>query len=191
VDARFKKCPWLFKKGNKVGVNVDRRKANRARLETMIQRLTDNGDVIVQFFCAVASGQPFTIRVVKELPMTKEQEAVAQGIATDVQKAAAKKQRRYLVTKRPYYPSMAEITEAFKWLADRGFGQAPKTVQIEGSVTTGFKMVVTRRACRWPRCPSRSWCQRGCWRRTRTASQEPTARTATRTAATARAEQSE
>jgi len=36
---------------------------------------------------------------------------------------------------------MAEITEAFKWLADRGFGQAPKTVQIEGSVTTGFKMV--------------------------------------------------
>src|SRR5213592_192183 len=32
----------------------------------------------------------------------------------------AKKQRRYLVTKRPYYPSMAEITEAFKWLADRG-----------------------------------------------------------------------
>ena len=49
----------------------------------MIQRLTDNGDVIVQFFCAVASGQPFTIRVVKELSLTKEQEAVAHGIATD------------------------------------------------------------------------------------------------------------
>src|SRR5436309_9132069 len=62
-------------------------------------------------------------------------------LATPEQKAAAKKQRRYIVTKRPYYPSMAEITEAFKWLADRGFGQAPKTVQIEGSVTTGFKMV--------------------------------------------------
>src|SRR5204863_2164829 len=103
---------------------------------TMIQRLTDNGDVIVQFFCAVASGQPFKIRVVKELPLTDEQTAVAQG-ATDLQKAAAKKQRRYIVTKRPYYPSMDEITEAFKWLADRGFGQAPKTVQIEGSVTTG------------------------------------------------------
>src|SRR5437870_10908181 len=57
---------------------------------------------------------------------------------------AAKKQRRYIVTRRPYYPSMAEITEAFKWLADRGFGQAPKTVQIEGSVTTGFKMVFRR-----------------------------------------------
>ena len=36
------------------------------------------------------------------------------------------------------------VTEAFKWLADRGFGQAPKTVQIEGSVTTGFKMVFRR-----------------------------------------------
>ena len=39
---------------------------------------------------------------------------------------------------------MAEVTEAFKWLADRGFGQAPKTVQIEGSTTTGFKMVFRR-----------------------------------------------
>src|SRR5207249_1957651 len=87
---------------------------------------------------------PFYIRVVKELSMTKEQEAVAQGIATPEQKAAAKKQRRFIVTRRPYYPSMAEITEAFKWLADRGFGQAPKTVQIEGSVTTGFKMVFRR-----------------------------------------------
>src|SRR5213592_4977686 len=46
--------------------------------------------------------------------------------------------------RRRFYPSMAEITEAFKWLADRGFGQAPKTVQIEGSVTTGFKMVFRR-----------------------------------------------
>jgi len=52
-----------------------------------VPRLTDNGDVIVQFFCAVASGQPFTIRVVKELSMTKEQEAVAHGIATDEQSA--------------------------------------------------------------------------------------------------------
>src|SRR3989442_893190 len=81
------------------------------------------------------------IRVVKDLPLTPEQQAVAQGIATPEQKAAAKKQRRYIVTKRPYYPSMAEVTEAMKWLADRGFGQAPKTVQIEGAVTTGFKMV--------------------------------------------------
>ena len=59
----------------------------RLRMENLIQRLTDNGDVIVQFFCAVASGQPFTIRVVKELSMTKEQEAVAHGIATDEQSA--------------------------------------------------------------------------------------------------------
>src|SRR3989441_5750809 len=144
MDERFKKCPWLFRKGNKTGKAAQRRSAARLRMENLIQRLTNNGDVIVQFFCAVASGQPFTIRVVKELPMTKEQEAVAQGIATPEQKAAAKKQRRFIVTRRPYYPSMAEITEAFKWLADRGFGQAPKTVQIEGSVTTGFKMVFRR-----------------------------------------------
>src|SRR2546422_10021934 len=141
LDERFKKCPWLSKKGNTTGRHRQRRSQVRLRMENLIQRLTDNGDVIVQFFCAVASGQPFVMRYVEKLPRTPEQEAVAQGIATPEQKAAAKKQRRYLVTKRPYYPSMAEITEAFKWLADRGFGQAPKTVQIEGSVTTGFKMV--------------------------------------------------
>src|SRR5437867_12550989 len=39
---------------------------------------------------------------------------------------------------------MQEITEAFKWLADRGFGKAPQTVQMEGSPTTGFKMVFRR-----------------------------------------------
>src|SRR2546428_10796141 len=81
-------------------------------MENLIQRLTDNGDVIVQFFCAVASGQPFVMRYVEKLPRTPEQEAVAQGIATPEQKAAAKKQRRFIVTRRPYYPSMAEITEA-------------------------------------------------------------------------------
>src|SRR3989441_11798160 len=94
MDERFKKCPWLFRKGNTTGKHRQRRSQVRLRMENLIQRLTNNGDVIVQFFCAVASGQPFMIRVVKELPMTKEQEAVAQGIATPEQKAAAKKQRR-------------------------------------------------------------------------------------------------
>src|SRR5439155_16800643 len=116
----------------------------RLRMENLIQRLTDNGDVIVQFFCAIAAGQPFMTRVVKELPLTKEQEAVAQGIATPEQKKIARKQRRFIVYRRPYYPSMPEITEAFKWLADRGFGKAPQTVQMEGSPTTGFKMVFRR-----------------------------------------------
>ena len=108
----------------------------------MIQRLTDNGDVIVQFFCAVASGQPFMNRVVKDLPLTKEQEAVAQGIATDEQKAAAKKQRRFIVTRRPYYPSMAEITEAFKWLADRGCWRRRRIV-----ARTTATDIVLERAC--------------------------------------------
>ena len=111
-------------------------------METMIQRLTDNGDVIVQFFCAVASGQPFVMRYVEKLPRTPEQEAVAQGSATDVQKAAAKKQRRYLVTKRPYYPSMAEITEAFKWLADRGCWRRRRIV-----ARTTATDIVLERAC--------------------------------------------
>ena len=141
-EDRFAKCPWLFRKGNKFGVGNGN--AAGRRMEHMIQRLTNNGDVIVQFFCAIAAGQPFMTRVVKELPLTKEQEAVAQGIATPEQKKIARKQRRFIVYRRPYYPSMQEITEAFKWLADRGFGKAPQTVQMEGSPTTGFKMVFRR-----------------------------------------------
>src|SRR5712691_12200047 len=86
-EDRFAKCPWLFRKGNKA--SVGNKNAAKKRMEHLIQRLTNNGDVIVQFFCAVASGQPFMIRVVKDLPMTKEQEAVAQGIATPEQKKIA------------------------------------------------------------------------------------------------------
>src|SRR5437016_855602 len=138
-EDRFPECHWLFRKGNKA--SVGNKNAAKKRMEHMIQRLTNNGDVIVQFFCAIAAGQPFMTRVVKELPLTTEQEAVAQGIATPEQKKIARKQRRFIVYRRPYYPSMPEITEAFKWLADRGFGKAPQTVQMEGSPTTGFKMV--------------------------------------------------
>src|SRR5437899_12907879 len=68
MDERFKKWPWLFRKGNKTGKAAQRRSAARLRMENLIQRLTNNGDVIVQFFCAVASGQPFMILVVKDLP---------------------------------------------------------------------------------------------------------------------------
>src|SRR5436189_1063172 len=89
IDERFKKCPWLFKKGNTTGAHRQKRSQVRLRMENLIQRLTDNGDVIVQFFCAVASGQPFMMRYVEKLPRTPEQEAVAQGIATPEQKAAA------------------------------------------------------------------------------------------------------
>jgi len=54
----------------------------------------------------------------------------------------AKKQRRYLVTKRPYYPSMAEITEAFKWLADRGCWRRRRIV-----ARTTATDIVLERAC--------------------------------------------
>jgi hypothetical protein len=110
----------------------------------MIQQITRDGEVIVMFFAALASGQPFMMRYVKELEMTDEQKAVAYGIATDAQKAMAKRQRRFVVLRRPYYPSMEEMTAAMNWLAERGFGKAPKTVQIEGTVTSGFKMVFRR-----------------------------------------------
>jgi len=141
-SSPFDKAPWLFQKGNKMGAG--RRDMARKRLEHMIQQITRNGEVIVMFFAALASGQPFMMQYVKELEMTDEQKAVAYGIATDAQKAMAKRQRRFVVLRRPYYPNMEEMTAAMNWLAERGFGKAPKTVQIEGSVTSGFKMVFRR-----------------------------------------------
>src|SRR5439155_23972607 len=52
--------------------------------------------------------------------------------------------RREHVTRPPTRPAVTASAEQSEWQADRGFGQAPKTVQIEGSVTTGFKMVFRR-----------------------------------------------
>ena len=123
MDERFKKCPWLFKKGNTTGRHRQKRSQVRLRMENLIQRLTDNGDVIVQFFCAVASGQPFVMRYVEKLPRTPEQEAVALGIATDLQKAAAKKQRprEFMPTGDVQRSLLVRITRAatindFAWL---------------------------------------------------------------------------
>src|SRR6266567_2462433 len=59
--------------------------------------------------------------------------------AEDRREAAALRRRRAAVL-----PTVEDIKEAMHWLADRGFGKAPKTVQIEGSVTSGFKMVFRR-----------------------------------------------
>jgi len=80
------------------------------------------------FFLAVASGQPIPVRYVEPLPRSEEQLAVARGHATPEQKAMAKKQRRFVVVKRPYYPTPEDWMEAVSWLSDRGFGQAPKKV---------------------------------------------------------------
>ena len=73
--------------------------------------------------------------------MTEDQIAVARGDATEEQQRRAKRQRRYVVIRRPYYPTVEDIKEAMHWLTERGFGKAPKTVPIEGDRTTGFKMV--------------------------------------------------
>jgi len=69
---------------------------------------------------------------------------VARGTATPEQRKIAEKQPRSDVVEQPYCPTVEDIKEAMHWLADRGFGKAPKTVQIEGSVTSGFKMVFRR-----------------------------------------------
>ena len=66
------------------------------------------------------------MRYVEPLPRSEEQLAVARGHATPEQKAMAKKQRRFVVVKRPYYPTMEDLMEAKHWLSDRGFGKAPK-----------------------------------------------------------------
>src|SRR5437899_2318376 len=58
IDERFRKCPWLFKKGNTSGAHRQKRSQVRLRMENLIQRLTDNGDVIVQFFCAPRNRKP-------------------------------------------------------------------------------------------------------------------------------------
>src|SRR5437867_651654 len=71
------------------------------------------------------------------------------GIATDLQKAEAKKQRRYLVTKRPYYPSMAEITEAFKWRP----GDQPRRPVGDDEQRVGLALDAMGRRRRSPRLP--------------------------------------
>src|SRR5262249_10972719 len=95
---------------------------------------------------AIASGQPFPMKRVVELPMTPEQEAVAMDTGTPGQRTIAKKQRRFLVVPKPYYPTLEDIKDAMHWLTERGFGKAPKTVPIQADKTTGFTMVFRR----WP-----------------------------------------
>src|SRR5262249_10356078 len=113
----------------------------RHRLEKYIQKQTTSGSVIVEFFLTLASGRPFPMKCVVHLPLSPEQYAVARGLATPEQRRIATKQRRFIVMTLPYYPSIADVFEANRWLAERGFGKAPKIVPIAGEQTTGFRMV--------------------------------------------------
>src|SRR5881396_1113252 len=132
------RAPWLFQKGNTYG---QMRKHHKGRMEKYIQEQTKDGARIVEFFLAVASGQPFLMKQILYLRLTPEQCAVARGTATPEQRKIAKKQRACIVDKVPYYPTLADMMEAMHWLADRGFGPAPQTVPIQSDQTTGFQMV--------------------------------------------------
>jgi len=131
------RAPWLFQKGNTFG---QMRKHHKGRMEKYIQEQTKDGARIVEFFLAVASGQPFLMKQILYLRLTPEQCAVARGTATPEQRKIAKKQRACIVDKVPYYPTVADMREAINWLADRGFGKAPQIVPIESGQPMGWPM---------------------------------------------------
>ncbi len=135
--------PWLFQKGNTYG---RRRKHHRSRMAKYIQEQTMSESMNVGSWLAVAAGQPFPMERTVRLPRTSEQYAVAVGTATPEQRKIAEKQRRFLVVKEPYYPTVEDIKEAMNWLALRGFGKAPQTVPIESDQTTGLPIMFRKRA---------------------------------------------
>ena len=77
-----------------------------------------SGSMIVEFWLARASGQPFPVTRSVRLPRTSAQYAVAVGTATPEQRKIAEKQRRLIVVEEPYYPTVENIKEAMNWLAD-------------------------------------------------------------------------
>src|SRR5437016_1541759 len=79
-----------------------------------------SGSMIVEFWLALASGQPFPMKRIVRLSMTSAQYAVAEGTATPEQRKIANKQRRFIVVKTPYYPTVEDMKEAVDWLANRG-----------------------------------------------------------------------
>src|SRR5712692_742833 len=135
--------PWLFQKGNTYG---RRRKHHRSRMAKYIQEQTMSESMNVGSWLAVAAGQPFPMERTVRLPRTSEQYAVAVGTATPEQRKIAKKQRRFIVVKEPYCPTVEDMKEAMNWLALRGFGKAPQTVPIESDQTTGLPIMFRKRA---------------------------------------------
>jgi len=73
-----------------------------------IQEETMSGSMIVEFWLARASGQPFPVTRSVRLSMTSAQYAVAVGTATPEQRKIAKNQRRFIVVKEPYYPTVED-----------------------------------------------------------------------------------
>src|SRR5205807_1642613 len=80
-----------------------RRKHHRGRMAKYIQEETMSGSMIVEFWLARASGQPFPVKRSVRLPRTSAQYAVAVGTATPEQRKIAQKQRRLIVVEEPYF----------------------------------------------------------------------------------------
>src|SRR5207247_6728391 len=93
----------------------------------------ENRCVIVEFWLALAAGHPFPMKRIVRRSMTSAQYAVAVGTATPEQRKIAQKQRRFIVVKKPYYPTVEDMKEALAWLANRGFGKAPQIVPTQSA----------------------------------------------------------
>jgi len=120
--------------------------AGKREIHRYIQEATMSGSAIVEFMVALASGQPFLLKRTVPLPLTAEQYAVDRGTATPEQRKIANEQPGSTVVEWLHYPTLEEMKEAVCWLTDRGFGKAPQTVQVEGSQTSGFKIILRH----WP-----------------------------------------
>ncbi len=70
------RAPWLFQKGNRYG---QRRKPHKGGMAKYIQEQTMSGSMIVEFWLALACGQPFPMKRIVRLSMTSAQYAVAVG----------------------------------------------------------------------------------------------------------------
>src|SRR5437667_10481535 len=95
-DPPLGRAPWLFQKGNTYG---QMRKHHKGPMEKYIQEQTKDGARIVEFFLAVASGQPFPMKRILYLRLTPEQCAVARWhrdarAAEDRQEAAGLHRRQ-------------------------------------------------------------------------------------------------
>ena len=80
----------------------------------------------------------YTARMV---PMTAAQIQVAQETADEETKRMARRQKRDLTLRVPYYPTLQDRMEAAEWLANSGWGKALQVVTLEDEQVQGFTIL--------------------------------------------------
>ena len=75
------------------------------------------------------------------LPMTAAQIQVAQETADEETKRMARRQKRDLTLRVPYYPTLQDRMEAAEWLANSGWGKALQVVTLEDEQVQGFTIL--------------------------------------------------